>query len=30
MQADGHKFYLSENKVWLTNHVALQYLANDT
>lgn len=25
MHADGHPFYLSENKVWLTAHVAPQY-----
>lgn len=29
MYADGHKFYLSENKVWLTSHVASQYFTID-
>src|SRR4051794_22139330 len=26
MQQDGYIFYLSENKVWLTDHVPVQYL----
>ena len=26
MSADGLEFYLSENKVWLTDHVPLQYI----
>jgi RNA:NAD 2''-phosphotransferase len=30
MQADGHTFYLSENKVWLTHHVAPKYFLVDT
>lgn len=26
MYADGHKFYLSENEVWLTDEVPVQYI----
>lgn len=26
MVADGHKFYCTENKVWLTDHVPPTYL----
>jgi len=26
MYADGFKFYLSENGVWLTDHVPLKYI----
>ncbi len=26
MWAEGHEFYLSENKVWLTDHVPIQYI----
>ena len=26
MQQDGYKFYLSENNIWLTDHVPVQYL----
>lgn len=26
MQADQHKFYLSENHVWLTDHVPVRYI----
>jgi putative RNA 2'-phosphotransferase len=26
MKDDGYKFYLSENNVWLTDHVPIQYL----
>jgi len=26
MNKDGHKFYLSENKVWLTNYVPVKYI----
>ena len=26
MHADGHQFFLSENKVWLTDHVPAKYL----
>lgn len=26
MNSDGHVFYLSENGVWLTNHVPVQYI----
>ncbi len=27
MQEDGHKFYLSDNGVWLVEHVPVQYLS---
>ena len=30
MQAAGHLFYLSENKVWLTDHVPPQFLTLGT
>ena len=30
MQADGHAFYLSENKVWLISHVAPRYFRRDS
>ena len=26
MQEDGHKFYVTENKVWLTDHVPVEYI----
>ena len=26
MHSDGHQFFLSDNKVWLTDHVPVQYL----
>ncbi|MEM9776943.1 MAG: RNA 2'-phosphotransferase [Chloroflexota bacterium] len=26
MAADGHQFYLSDNKVWLTDHVPVKYI----
>ncbi|MEM8861938.1 MAG: RNA 2'-phosphotransferase, partial [Chloroflexota bacterium] len=29
MTADGYHFYLSDNKVWLTNHVPVKYLKLD-
>ncbi len=30
MQPDGHAFYLSENGVWLVNHVATSYITFPT
>jgi putative RNA 2'-phosphotransferase len=29
MSADGHKFYVADNGVWLTDHVPAQYLSSD-
>lgn len=29
MHKDGHEFFLSDNKVWLTDHVPVKYISKD-